>query len=297
MIDARDVTAVVVTYNRLPLLRRCLAALQAQTAQGLRVLVVDNASADGTVEYLKTLAMPGLVCRILTENLGGAGGFAYGMQAAAELGCKAVWLMDDDTLPEPQALEALLAADAAMDGAYGWLSSRALAPDGSDQPMNLQRKTMYRDIDGFDAAEIPAVMASFVSLFLRTEAVRQLGLPIAEFFIWSDDWEYTRRISRAKPCYVIPASRVVHAMQNPGVVNIARDVPARWARYRYFYRNDVVLYRREGLSGWLWLLAKDSWHTVQVLRDRQGCRAERIKIIWKGFAAGVRFRPQIPYLP
>mgnify|MGYP000308222730 CR=1 FL=1 len=122
-------------------------------------------------------------------------------------------------------------------------------------------------------------------------------LPIAEFFIWSDDWEYTRRISRAKPCYVIPASRVVHAMQNPGVVNIARDVPARWARYRYFYRNDVVLYRREGLSGWLWLLAKDSWHTVQVLRDRQGCRAERIKIIWKGFAAGVRFRPQIPYLP
>ena len=163
--------------------------------------------------------------------------------------------------------------------------------------MNLQRKTMYRDIDGFDAAEVPAVMASFVSLFLRTEAVRQFGLPIAEFFIWSDDWEYTRRISRAKSCYVIPASRVVHAMQNPGVVNIARDVPARWARYRYFYRNDVVLYRREGLSGWLWLLAKDSWHTVQVLRDRQGCRAERIKIIWKGFAAGVRFRPQIPYLP
>ena len=81
------------------------------------------------------------------------------------------------------------------------------------------------------------------------------------------------------------------------IVNIAADVPARWERYRYFYRNDVVLYRREGLSGWLWLLAKDSWHTVQVLRDRQGCRAERIKIIWKGFAAGVRFRPQIPYLP
>ena len=297
MLDARNVTAIVVTYNRLPLLRRCLAALQAQTAQGLRVLVVDNASADGTAEYLKTLAMPGLVCRILTENLGGAGGFAYGMQAAAELGCKAVWLMDDDTLPEPQALEALLAADAAMDGAYGWLSSRALAPDGSDQPMNLQRKTMYRDIDGFDGKEIPAVMASFVSLFLRMDTVRQFGLPIAEFFIWSDDWEYTRRISRCKPCRVIPASRVVHAMQNPGIVNIARDVPERWARYRYFYRNDVVLYRREGAAGWLWLLAKDAWHTVQVLRDGRGRRAERIGIIWKGFAAGVKFRPQTPYLP
>lgn len=297
MIDAHGVTAVVVTYNRLPLLKKCLAALRAQTVQGFTVLLVDNASTDGTAEYLKTLNMPGLIYRNPGENLGGAGGFAYGIRAAVKRGCEAVWIMDDDTLPEPGALEALLAADAAHGADYGWLSSRALAPDGTDQPMNIQRKTMYRDIDGFadDTAEVPAVMASFVSLFLRTETVRQFGLPIAEFFIWSDDWEYTRRISRVKPCYALAASWVVHAMQNPGVVNIAKDVPARWARYRYFYRNDVVLYRREGLPGWLWLLAKDAWHTVQVLRDGQGHRAERIGIIWKGFAAGVKFHPQIPF--
>ena len=300
MIDAKDVTAVVVTYNRLSLLQQCLAALRTQTVQGFTVLLVDNASTDGTAAYVRTLAMPGLVYRNTGENLGGAGGFAYGIQAAAELGCEAVWIMDDDTLPEPGALEALLSADAAHGGDCGWLSSRALAPDGIDQPMNVQRRTMYRDIAPLPKAaaqEVPAVMASFVSLFLRTETVRRFGLPIAEFFIWTDDWEYTRRISREKPCYVVPASRVVHAMQNPGVVNIAKDVPARWARYRYFYRNDVVLYRREGLPGWLWLLAKDAWHTVQVLRDGQGSRVRRIGIIWKGFAAGVRFHPQTPQLP
>ena len=297
MLDARNVTAIVVTYNRLPLLKQCLAALRAQTVQGFTVLLVDNASTDGTADYIKTLAMPGLVCRNPGKTsavraalpTASAPRWSWGVRPSGSwtttrCPSRTRWPLCWPPMPPT------------CDG-YGWLSSRALAPDGTDQPMNLQRKTMYRDIDGFDAAEVPAVMASFVSLFLRTEAVRQFGLPIAEFFIWSDDWEYTRRISRAKPCYVIPASRVVHAMQNPGVVNIARDVPARWARYRYFYRNDAVLYRREGLSGWLWLLAKDSWHTVQVLRDRQGCRAERIKIIWKGFAAGVRFRPQIPYLP
>lgn len=291
------IAAVVVTYNRRALLKDCIDRLLAQKNAACDILVVDNASTDGTPDMVAAMTDSRVRYRCTGENLGGAGGFHFGMRWAVEDGYERVWLMDDDTLPEPDALAALLAADAAHGDGCGWLSSRALAPDGTDQPMNLQRKTMYRDIDGFDAAEVPAVMASFVSLFLRTEAVRQFGLPIAEFFIWSDDWEYTRRISRAKPCYVIPASRVVHAMQNPGVVNIARDVPARWARYRYFYRNDVVLYRREGLSGWLWLLAKDSWHTVQVLRDRQGCRAERIKIIWKGFAAGVRFRPRIPYLP
>ena len=297
MTEHFSVAAVVVTYNRLPLLRQCLAALAAQTARDLTIFLVDNASTDGTAEAVAEMNLPNLVYRNTGKNLGGAGGFAYGVREAALAGYDALWLMDDDTLPTPTALAELLQADRELNGQYGWLSSRALAPDGTDQPMNLQRVTPYKDLPGFDGEHIPAVMASFVSLFLRTETVRQYGLPIAEFFIWSDDWEYTRRISREQPCYVVPASRVVHAMQNPGIVNIAADVPARWERYRYFYRNDVVLYRREGLCGWLWLLAKDAWHTVQVLRSPQGRKAWRIGIIWKGFFAGVRFHPATPYLP
>ena len=297
MTESLRTAAVVVTYNRLPLLRQCLAALTAQTALGLTIFLIDNASTDGTAEAVAAMALPNLVYRNTGKNLGGAGGFAYGVREAALAGYDALWLMDDDTLPTPTALAEFLQADRDLHGRYGWLSGRALAPDGTDQPMNLQRVTPYKDLPSFDGARIPVAMASFVSLFLRTETVRRYGLPIAEFFIWSDDWEYTRRISRAQPCYVIPASRVVHAMQNPGIVNIAADVPARWERYRYFYRNDVVLYRREGVRGWLWLLAKDAWHTVQVLRSPQGRKAWRIGIIWKGFFAGVRFAPEIPMLP
>ena len=122
MLDARNVTAIVVTYNRLPLLKQCLAALRAQTVQSFTVLLVDNASTDGTADYIKTLAMPGLVCRNPGENLGGAGGFAYGIRAAVELGCEAVWIMDDDTLPEPDALAALLAAG----NLSFWLCDRAV---------------------------------------------------------------------------------------------------------------------------------------------------------------------------
>lgn len=297
MTESLRTAAVVVTYNRLPLLRQCLAALTSQTALGLTIFLIDNASTDGTAEAVAAMTLPNLVYRNTGKNLGGAGGFAYGVREAALAGYDALWLMDDDTLPTPTALAEFLQADRDLHGRYGWLSGRALAPDGTDQPMNLQRVTPYKDLPNFDGARIPAVMASFVSLFLRTETVRRYGLPIAEFFIWSDDWEYTRRISRAQPCYVIPASRVVHAMQNPGIVNIAADVPARWERYRYFYRNDVVLYRREGVRGWLWLLAKDAWHTVLVLRSPQGRKAWRIGIIWKGFFAGVRFAPEIPMLP
>lgn len=290
------VAAVVVTYNRLPLLQQCLRALAAQSAHLEAIWVIDNASTDGTQTAVQAMHLENLVYRNTGKNLGGAGGFAYGVKEAAMAGYDALWLMDDDTIPEREALQNLLECDRELEGKYGWLSSRALAPDGTDQPMNRQRKTPYTDVEGYTENQVPAVMASFVSLFLRTDIVKKFGIPIADFFIWSDDWEYTRRISKVLPCYVASESRVVHAMKNPGTVNIATDVPARWERYRYFYRNDVVLYRREGMRGWLWLLAKDLWHTVQVVLDSRGSRCARISIIWKGFAEGVRYRPRISYL-
>lgn len=290
------VAAVVVTYNRLPLLQQCLRALAAQSAHLEAIWLIDNASTDGTQTAVQAMHLENLVYRNTGKNLGGAGGFAYGVKEAAMAGYDALWLMDDDTIPEREALQNLLECDRKLEGKYGWLSSRALAPDGTDQPMNRQRKTPYTDVEGYTENQVPAVMASFVSLFLRTDIVKKFGIPIADFFIWSDDWEYTRRISKELPCYVASESRVVHAMKNPGTVNIATDVPARWERYRYFYRNDVVLYRREGIRGWLWLLAKDLWHTVQVVLDSRGSRCARISIIWKGFAEGVRYRPRISYL-
>lgn len=290
------VAAVVVTYNRLPLLQQCLRALAAQSVHLEAIWLIDNASTDGTQTAVQAMHLENLVYRNTGKNLGGAGGFAYGVKKAAMAGYDALWLMDDDTIPEREALQNLLECDRKLEGKYGWLSSRALAPDGTDQPMNRQRKTPYTDVEGYTENQVPAVMASFVSLFLRTDIVKKFGIPIADFFIWSDDWEYTRRISKELPCYVASESRVVHAMKNPGTVNIATDVPARWERYRYFYRNDVVLYRREGIRGWLWLLAKDLWHTVQVVLDSRGSRCARISIIWKGFAEGVRYRPRISYL-
>ena len=121
-------------------------------------------------------------------------------------------------------------------------------------------------------------MASFVSLFLRADTVKQYGLPIKEFFIWTDDWEYTRRISRALPCYVVNSSHVVHAMKENTVVSIANDTIERLPRYQYFYRNDVYLYRREGIKGLIWLLAKEMWHSVQIVMHKKDIASRRKKI-------------------
>ncbi|MGN0974893.1 MAG: glycosyltransferase [Gemmiger sp.] len=194
------VAAVVVTYNRKALLMQCIERIRAQRGASCRIYVIDNASTDGTEQAVQQLCGADLLYCNTGKNLGGAGGFWYGLRRAAEDGCDYFWLMDDDTLPEPDALALLLQADTLLKGRYGWLSSRALTLEGADQPMNRQRKTPYRDIDGYDAELVPSVMASFVSLFLPAKTVFLYGLPFREFFIWSDDWEYTRRISRQEAC-------------------------------------------------------------------------------------------------
>lgn len=106
------VWAVVTTWNRQNLLARCLSCLVAQTRPCDRILVVDNASDDGTGGMLETNWSARVEVLRLPTNTGGAGGFNAGIRAAVEAGAERVWLMDDDVLPAPDALERLLAAEA-----------------------------------------------------------------------------------------------------------------------------------------------------------------------------------------
>ena len=104
MTERERVVAVVVTWNRRDLLVESLAAIEAQTRPADRVIVVDNASDDGTAELLardfgrprhrdRTRATPAVPAASPS-----------GLERALDDGCDAVWLMDDDTVPEPTAL-------------------------------------------------------------------------------------------------------------------------------------------------------------------------------------------------
>src|SRR2546421_741985 len=134
MPDPDRVCAVVVTYDRRELLRRCLGALAGQTAPPNHVLVVDNASTDGTGDMVR------------------------------------------DEFPNAELVRLETAAAAAL---------------------------------------LPLRSATFVSLLVRRDAIDRHGLPHAHYFIWSDDIEYTARVTRTDAGYVVPASVVTHATGTP----------------------------------------------------------------------------------
>src|SRR5690606_4998983 len=98
------VVAVVVTYNRAELLQACLDGLAAQTRPVDAVVVIDNASSDGSGDVARAHPV-GAEVHTLGVNVGGAGGFAAGMALALTgLDPDWLWLMDDDTVPTPSAL-------------------------------------------------------------------------------------------------------------------------------------------------------------------------------------------------
>ena len=287
--------AIVVTHNRKQLLSTCLDALERQSVP-CDALIVDNASTDGTAQMVEPRLSDRISYVSTGANLGGAGGFAFGIGEAVKRGYEFIWIMDDDVIPAPDALETLLKTDSELNGDYGWLSSRCVMRDGSLCPMNLQRKTPFEKIPvgelSANAAPVPAQMASFVSLFFRAETVRRFGLPIAEFFIWSDDLEWTRRVSLEVPCYAVPASTATHAITGSAGSNIARDTAERIPRYFYAFRNEFYVYRREGLRGLAYYFAKVALNLMRILVRADGHRLLRLRTLCRGVFAGLGFSPK-----
>ena len=288
--------AVVVTYNRIEMLKQCLEHIKKQTVP-VDIIVVDNASTDGTSDLFDENT-EGLLYFNTGANLGGAGGFNYGMRKACEIGYEFIWVMDDDTLPELTAHEKLLEADEKLSGNYGWLSSLALWKDGTECKMNRQKikPKAFEFLHFLQYGIISAEQATFVSLFLKTETVKEYGLPIKEFFIWGDDIEYTRRISviNNQPCFLVGSSVVVHAMVNNNGSRISEDEPERLERYRLAFRNEAFFYRKEGRL--LYYLAKCCKHILLIVFKSKNYRVKRLKVVVSSIIRGLFFNPGIEYV-
>jgi GT2 family glycosyltransferase len=289
--------AIVVTYNRKKLLLENLECLLKQdTTCDLDVLVIDNNSSDGTLDAIKNHNLLDKIIYINTgENLGGAGGFQFGIKYAAERLYDYIWVMDDDCMPKHDSLEKLLEVAEKKQDHFGFLASKVLWKDGRICTMNIPRETMFKSVTDFDDKIVPVVMASFVSLLLPVRVVREVGLPIKEFFIWTDDWEYTRRISRRMPGYLVNGSVVVHKSKNNYGANIAYEASDRLSRYQYLYRNDVYLYRREGILGLLYEIVRLLDHTLRVVFKAKDHKLMRLRCIWKSTIQGLTFNPTIEF--
>ena len=296
--EEKRISAIIVTYNRLGLLKQCIASVEQQTIS-CDLIVVNNASTDGTAAWLKTIQSDRMIVIDLTENTGGAGGFNRGMREAVERGYDYLWMMDDDTLPNPDALEKLMEASDLLNDQYGWLVSVPLWTDGKECKMNRPKlaKKYFHYIELAKHGIIQAEQATMVSLLCRREVVEQVGLVIKDFWIWGDDIEFTRRIAVRNhlPSFLAGQSIVTHAMKNNNGSNIATDEADRISRYNYAFRNENYLYRKEGIKGFLYYTAKCAKNFFMIILKAKDHRLARIWVIIHQYFAGFFFRPKVEF--
>lgn len=276
------VTALVVTYNRKALLARCLQSMHEQTRRPDRVLIVDNASGDGTREMLHGegwLQRAGFELLALDDNTGGAGGFAAGLAHAVATSAEWIWLMDDDALPHRDALERLLARGFDPADMYGSaaVSGERLAwpmmPHGGREP-----DMAYRADELGEQVEVQFI--PFLGLMLHASMVRRIGVPDAGFFIAADDVDYSFRARAAGArLWLVPASRIEHPASERYFIGLPgrrfhalRLVP--WKRY-YDVRNRIFVARNHygaklyygTLPGSALRLLATLWHEKQRMRQ------------------------------
>jgi len=288
------VVAVVVTWNRRELLRESLAAVGRQTTTPAVVVVVDNASVDGSAAAVRA-EHPDADLLVLDRNIGGAGGFAAGLRRALDdHRPDVVWLLDDDTVPEPDALVRLLDARAG----YGprrpaLLASRVLWTDGRDHPMNSPReKPGVRSVERLAAGRVGCLAirsASFVSVLIDAADIRRRGLPVADYFLWNDDFEFSTRLLRHRPGLYCPESVVVHKTHTFGATDAdpgerfyfeVRNKVWTFARSNGLNPAEKALYAGSTLRRWL--------RTYAGSEDRRTLR----RALGRGLADGVRTAPR-----
>nr|WP_301334569.1 glycosyltransferase family 2 protein [Variovorax dokdonensis] len=243
------VTAVVVTYNRISLLRECIASLQAQTWSPATILVVNNASSDATREYLDALAAERadwLKVVHLSENTGGAGGFAEGLRQAVASGAEWTWMMDDDACPHPTALDELLKVAVAPENVYGSLAVNGINTSWSTTLLD-QGNVVHFAKDVPAAARVDSI--PLLGFLIHRSLVDKIGYPDAGFFIAADDVEYCVRARHAGSDIVIAGnSRIEHPRTELSEfrflgMRVAYLSLPPWKRY-YDTRNRIFIARR-----------------------------------------------------
>lgn len=240
--------AVIVTYNRLEKLQKALSAYANQTVQPEYILVINNHSCDGTMEYLNQWqkAPSSYLRRVihLAENTGGSGGFYAGLKEALNMSADWIWLGDDDAYPAPdcfqRAVQFLEASQCPLIAAV----CGKVVTDG--QIDTWHRRVLTRRFGLFYEKQVPAGQyvqpfeinfLSYVGSLLNRDSLKAAGLPVRDFFIAYDDSEHSIRLNQSGKILCLPEITVWHDTTEPA------EGKRSWKRY-YSMRNKLYSYKK-----------------------------------------------------
>jgi GT2 family glycosyltransferase len=303
---------IIVSWNVRDLLRACLDSLQRNpaTSHAQRIIVVDNASNDGSAAMVHA-EFPMVQLIVNDTNRGFTGGNNDGICAAEEWlgpaapGTSYVLLLNPDTEAHPGALDAMLAyADAHPQ--VGLIGPQLLYPDGSIQssrrrfptltsalfestwlqpyaPRKLLDSFYMRDVDDQLTCQVDWVYGA--AMLVRCSAYRQCGLLDTQtFFMYSEEVDWCKRIKGAGWQVVyLPAAKIVHYEgRSSAQVSAKRMIYFNTSKVRYFrkhhgkLRATILRLALLDMFAYQLLLESVKW----LVGHKRTLRQERIRAYW-----------------
>lgn len=250
---ATTVCAVVLTHNRPASAIRCVRSIFGQRSVACGTLLFDNGSSTAARDQLRDAGLLGdpRVTYLRSErNLGSSGGFRAAMQAARP-GAEWLWVLDDDTEADGDALKWLLAR-AAGRGVVG-VAGRKLWRDGVEQSHHCGRFSRWAGFCPLPAGSLGGAVdySAFTGMLVSTAALDSVGYPRSDFFIWSDDMEFCFRMRTQGSLIFEPRAVFWHdepRVQGGPLWARGTDLDGYWKRLCGF-RNYEYLMRRHAVGG------------------------------------------------
>jgi len=285
----------IVHWNAPEQTARCLAALARQDDRDFEVWVIDNASERGAREAVET-AYPDAHLLALPENLGFAAGHARALEYAEAKGCAALWLLNSDAEPEPDALRRLreawqehgdaLFGSALIDGPAGaprlQFPAKFLRNDGRWRHGGKDAGIPYDEVWRSRPA-LPVAAVVGASMLIPLAVIRRHGFLDPAFFMYCEEIDYCLRLSgQGVPSLLVPRSRVRHI--GGGSYN-GQDAVADLLGY-YHTRNEIELWRRHGGPWVAWIALKKLMRALHAAIAEPG----RARYHWLGLRDGLRRR-------
>lgn len=287
------VAIIIVAWNQLDKTLACLKSVDALTYRSFHTILVDNGSEPPLAAAVNE-RFPDVEVLPLPENRGFAGGYNAGIRHALQGNAELLFLLNNDTLLAPNALDRLV-AEAQRSVGVGLVTAKiyyAADPqriwtvgnklnvfldlsDGGDRRLDRGQWSKPRDVD----------FAPFCGILIKRHVFERLGLLDEGFFLYYEDMDYCRRARKAD--IRIRLCPDAHIWHDVSASSGGRDSPQE----RYWMAQSSGRYFRKHGRGWrMALILPFRAGSALKMSARLGAsgRLKALRAYWTGLARGWR---------
>jgi hypothetical protein len=282
---------VVVNWNLKDVTLDCLESLFQLKYPYFKVVVVDNASGDGSPAEIAA-RFPQVEQIQNSENLGSTAGYNQGFRWALQAGAAYVMLINNDTYIDPEALDHLLQAhtqeEVALSGPliyYADYPGKVWSAGAMRNPLTLELMNNHGRKQTFTGITERDFLTSCALLFSR-RALQEVGLMDGDYFIYQEENDYCLRVKRAGfKMLLVPQAKVWHR------VSLSSGGSESLTERYWMAKNTMILFRKHA-RWWNWFFIVP-WRGGSILKNTVRMILKRnwkgLRAFWRGLRDGIKF--------